>query len=198
MLGKAVPVRDSLNRDLVWTLGGHTFPENTFGFLKRFENALCLFSSTVSQLYSNYEIVHFGYDCRKLVALPNAFAAHDTFNGIISDAVEPTGLYIIPNEVTGVECTEKGLKLVFRCRKTGKPRSVPLHYGLERVMEKYLRQEPFLPVMINRDLKSLNGRIPAMHLHRLCVGKLDNISELMKSDIAKTVLEKMNTFYREH
>lgn len=187
----------SLNRDLVWTLGGNEFPEATFGFLKRFETALCLFSGTVSQLYSNYEIVHFGHDGRKLVALPNAFAAHDTFNNIESDAVEPTGLYIVPTEVANLSAPEKGLKLVYRCRKTGKPKSMPLHEGLDKVMQKYLPNEPFLPVMINRDLKSLNGRVPAMHLHRLRVGKLNSISELMKSDISRTVLDKMNAFYKE-
>jgi hypothetical protein len=187
----------SMNKDLVWTLGGNTFPEQTFGFLKRFEAALCLFSGTVSQLYSNYEIVHFGHDGRKLVALPNAFAAHDTFNNIESDAVEPTGLYIIPTEVTNMQAPEKGLKLVYRCSKTGKPKSIPLQDGLEKVRQKYLPKEPFLPVMINRDLKSLNGKIPAMHLHRLRVAKLDNISDLMKMDISKTVEDKMKSFYRE-
>jgi hypothetical protein len=187
----------SMNKDLVWTLGGNSFPEQTFGFLKRFEAALCLFSGTVSQLYSNYEIVHFGHDGRKLVALPNAFAAHDTFNNIESDAVEPTGLYIIPTEVTNMQAPEKGLKLVYRCSKTGKPKSIPLQDGLEKVRQKYLPKEPFLPVMINRDLKSLNGKIPAMHLHRLRVAKLDNISDLMKMDISKTVEDKMKSFYRE-
>lgn len=188
---------NTLNRDLVWTLGGNVFPEAAFGFLKRFETALCLFSGTVSQLYSNYEIVHFGHDGRKLVALPNAFAAHDTFNNIESDAVEPTGLYIVPTEVANLSSPEKGLKLVYRCRKTGAPKSMPLHEGLDKVMQKYLPNEPFLPVMINRDLKSLNGKIPAMHLHRLRVTKLSNISELMKNDISKTVLDKMNAFYKD-
>ena len=32
----------SLNQDLVWTLGGNSFPEHTFGFLKRFEAAFGL------------------------------------------------------------------------------------------------------------------------------------------------------------
>ena len=191
MLGKTV------NQDLVWSLGGNSFPEHTFGFLKRFEDALCLFSGTVSQLYSNYEIVNFGHDGRKLVALPNAFAAHDTFNNVVADAVEPTGLYIIPTEVTNLASPEKGLKLVYRCSKTGKPKSIPLHEGLDKVRQKYLPKEPFLPVMINRDLKSLNGKIPAMHLHRLRVTKLDALSELIKMDISKTVEDKMNVFYRD-
>ncbi|MBC6904341.1 hypothetical protein DWB84_02505 [Saccharophagus sp. K07] len=186
----------NINQDLVWTLGGNTFPEATFGFLKRFEAALCLFSGTVSQLYSNYEIVHFGHDGRKLVALPNQFAAHDTFNNIESDAVEPTGLYILPTEVTDRGCMEKGLRLVYRCSKTGKPRSIPLQEGLEKVRKKFLPKEPFLPVMINKDLRSLNGKIPAMHLHRLRVAKLDNISDLMKMDISRTVEDKMNAFYK--
>src|SRR5690606_8515377 len=123
----------SMNQDLVWTLGGNSFPEHTFGFLKRFEAALCLFSGTVSQLYSNYEIINFGHDGRKLVALPNAFAAHDTFNNIISDAVEPTGLYIIPTEVTNMAATKKRLRLVYRCSKTGKPKSIPFHEGMGKV-----------------------------------------------------------------
>lgn len=195
MLGSTGGSRDpQLNRDLVWTLGGNRYPEATFGFLKRFESALCLFSGTVSQLYSNYEIVQFGHDNSRLLALPNAYAAHDTFSNIEAAAVEPTGLFIIPSEITDSP-DEKTLQLLYRCGRTGKPKTVPLSDGLEKVKQKYLPQEPFLPVMINRDLKSLKGSMPAMHLHRLRVSKLEGISELMKGDISKTVQAKMSAFY---
>lgn len=182
------------NQDLVWSLGGKKFSEATFGFLKRFESALCLFSSTVSQLYSNYEIVHFGYQGTKLVALPNAYAAHDTFNNVNGEAIEATGLYILPSEVT-MPCDQRGLRLFYRCGKTGLPRSLPLAEGLERVKARYVPHEPFLPVMINRDLQTFRGGIPAMHLHRLKIDKLMSLSELEKTDIRNTVADKMRALF---
>ncbi len=182
------------NRDLVWSLGGRQFSESTFGFLKRFESALCLFSNTVSQLYSNYEIVHFGHGGTKLVALPNDFAAHDTFNNVDYDAVEPTGLYIVPEEVRRGS-GRKGLLLLYRCRKTGRPKTMPLAQGLDRVRTRYMPKEPFLPVMINRDLRSFKGRVPAMHLHRLCIGKMVRLSDLEKKDIHKTVDQKIELLW---
>lgn len=189
MVGKS-----SHNQDLVWSLGDKQYAESTFGFLKRFESALCLFSNTVSQLYSNYEIVHFGHEGTKLVALPNAFAAHDTFNNVEPDAVEPTGLYIIPSELAkSVETC--GLLLLYKCGKTGARKTVPLADGLARITKRYMPNEPFLPVMINRDLRSLKGSIPAMHLHRLRVDKLLKLSNLEKQDILNTVNVKMKALY---
>lgn len=183
------------NQDLIWTLGGKEFSESAYGFLKRFESALCLFSNTVSQLYSNYEIVHFGHEGRKLVALPNAFAAHDTFNNVDCDAIEATGLYIVPEEATRTS-DKNGLLLLYRCSKTGKPKTLTLADGLGRVKSRYMPKEPFLPVMINRDLRSLKGNLPAMHLHRLRIDKLLKMSDLEKGDILKTVNQKMEMLYR--
>lgn len=177
-------------------MGGRQFSEDTFGFLKRFESALCLFSNTVSQLYSNYEIVHFGCEGKKLVALPNAYASHDTFNNVDYNAVEATGLYIVPDEITSLHCKDQGLNLIYRSQKTGKLQSMPLADGLDKLRAKYLPSEPFLPVMINRDLKTLKSNVPAMHLHRLCVDRLLTTSDLEKCDISKTVLGKMESFYK--
>lgn len=183
------------NRDLVWTLGGKRFSESTFGFLKRFESSLCLFSNTVGQLYSNYEIVHFGHEGTKLVALPNQFAAHDTFDNVESDAVEATGLYIVPSEITQNASDAEGLRLLYRCRKTKKLKTMPLAEGMERITNYYLPKEPFLPVMINRDLRSFKGNVPAMHLHRLRVDLLLKLSDLQIKDISSTVNSKMKALY---
>lgn len=190
--------RQSLNKDLVWEIKGKQFPEQSFGFLKRFESALCLFSGTVSQLYSNYEIVHFGTDGRKVVALPNAFAAHDTFDNIPDDAVEPTGLYIVPQEITNKKNTKGGLLLMYRHKKSGKLKTTPLLDGLDQVRKIYMPSEPFLPVMLNRDLKTLQGNVPAMHLHRLATNNMGKLSELTRADIRSTVVDKMGAFYKEN
>lgn len=183
------------NRDLVWTLGGKKFSESTFGFLKRFEASLCLFSNTVSQLYSNYEIVHFGHGGTKLVALPNQFAAHDTFNNVDAEAVESTGLYIVPSEISKSCAGVNGLLLLYRCRKNGKLKTMPLAEGMEKIKRYYLPNEPFLPVMLNRDLRSFKGGVPAMHLHRLATDKMFELSKLQINDISATVNNKMQALY---
>ena len=83
------------NKDLVWELDGFNQKQEAIDFAMGFENKLCVFSGTVGQLYTNYNIFFPQEESRKLVILPNPYAHHDTFHGIPEAAVSATGLYII-------------------------------------------------------------------------------------------------------
>ena len=79
------------------------FPSNSFNqrkkavdFVLGFENKLCVYSPTVEQLYTNYNIFFPKEEERKLVILPNPYSPHDTYNGIPVGSVVPTGMEIIP------------------------------------------------------------------------------------------------------
>lgn len=177
------------NQDLIWKIGSHQYAESSVQFLKRFESALCLFSTTVAQLYSNYEMVPVSQGSKRIVALPNPHAYHDTFNHVNSEAIVPTGIRIIPSELTQSDFSGS-LSLLFRSKKTGKVHTMPLAQGIKK-LEQTFGEGNFLPVMINKDLHLINGKIPAMHLHRVKLDKLERLSQFQRSDIKITIERKM-------
>ena len=176
------------NQDLIWKIGNHQYAERSVQFLKRFESALCLFSNTVAQLYSNYEMVPVSNGSKRIVALPNPHAYHDTFNHVDGDAIVPTGIRIIPSELAKQDSSDR-LSLLVRS-KAGKVHTMPLRLGIEK-LEQHFGCGNFLPVMINKDLQMINGQIPAMHLHRVNLDKLSRLSQFQRSDIKVTIKRKM-------
>ena len=178
------------NKDLVWTIGTKVYLESAVGFLKRFESALCLFSSSVRQLYTNYEIVRVSNSSNRMVALPNPYAFHDTFNNVLGDAVVPTGMRIVPSEFNG--SGEEDLLLVYKSKRYGTTKAVPLRQGL-KALEKHYGKGNFLPVMINKDLQFINNKTPAMHLHRVDINKLNHLSDFQRSDLRLAIEDKMAT-----
>ena len=176
------------NQDLIWKIGSNQYAERSVQFLKRFESALCLFSNTVAQLYSNYEMVPVSSGSKRIVALPNPHAYHDTFNHVDSDAIVPTGIRIIPSELTQTD--PAGSLSILVKTKSGKIHTMPLAKGIAK-LEQSFGQGNFLPVMINKDLHLINGKIPAMHLHRVKLHKLARLSQFQRSDIRVTIERKM-------
>ncbi len=185
----------AINSDLVWNLGNHKFTEAAFGFLKRFESAMCLYSGSVHQMYSNYEILHVQQERNTVVALPNAFAAHDTFDNIALESVIPTGLFIVPDEFSQNTISDTGLNMMFRCKRSKSVKTLPLAQGLEKAREQLFPNEDFLPVMINQDLRALKNSIPVMHVHHLHINYLADVSPMVRSNISRTVIEKVGGFY---
>ena len=96
--------QDINNSDLVWGLEHISQQQRATDFVKRFENKLCIFSPTVNQLYSNYNIFFPEDQDRNMVVLPDPYAFHDTFNHIPADSVHATGLHIIPGETINRSC----------------------------------------------------------------------------------------------
>src|SRR3989344_5144622 len=81
--------------DLDWDLDAITDRREAVAFLQRFENRLCIYSSYVEKLYSNYSFVVPEAQEGSITILPDEQAWHDTFNDIPADAVEPTGIHIL-------------------------------------------------------------------------------------------------------
>lgn len=177
----------NMNQDLVWKLSGFSYPEKVVSFLKRFEGSFCIFSKSVRQLYSNYELQATYGETKSVVALPNPYAHHDTFFNIPEEAVVPTGMVICPGEVGGSE----DWLLCYRNDTNTGWKGTSLGKGLEQF--KFGEDDPFLPVLMNSDLrKSSTTHMPLMHLHRISVKKLHLLSELQRTDIAKTVADKIS------
>ena len=177
------------NRDLVWDIDGFCQRNLASEFVRRFENKLCIYSGTVEQLYSNYNIYFPEDENRNMVILPNPYAHHDTFQGVPEEAIRTTGMSIVPGELMG----KQGLHLTipFRSGNSKKTRIVPLHAGLRAINNSRPSDRPFLPIVMKGDLREIQRRVPSLHLHMIALEKLGNRSALERSGIRQAIAEKL-------
>ncbi|MBU3070116.1 hypothetical protein KOI40_09815 [Aestuariicella sp. G3-2] len=178
------------NSDLIWELDSFSQRQRAIDFVMGFENKLCVFSESVSQLYTNYNIFFPKEEGHHLVILPNPYASHDVFHGIPENAVAPTGLNIIAGDMIGKE----GLYLLipFKGEKT-RYRAVPLHVGLRVINQRRPGNKPLLPVLKKGDLRELEAKTPCLHLHCIHLDKLQNrLSMLEVQGIQRVIVQRMD------
>jgi len=184
------------NRDLIWALDKVHQPQRSMNFVKRFENKLCVFSPAVKQIYTNYSMCFpesFSTD-NNMVILPDPFSFHDTFSHINADAIQATGLHIIPGDLIN----KKGLHLlVVNEHKNIRSMPVPFQQGLEQILIRSDSESPFLPIITRGDLRNVNKKIPSVHLHRIHLDKLTDISALERMSLRKTVTDKLVKLYSD-
>ena len=177
------------NNDLVWDLDAFNQRQRAIDFVLGFENKLCVFSNSVAQLYTNYNIFFPREEARKLVILPNPYAPHDTFNGIDDVAVTATGMEIIPGIFK--EKPTLFLRIPFK-RGPIKHRTIPLQMGLKVVQQQCSPENPFLPVLMKGDLRELDASTPCLHLHRIHLDRLPSHSGLERSYIEKVIRQRLD------
>ncbi len=176
------------NNDLVWDLAAFNQRQRAIDFVMGFQNKLCVFSNSVEQLYTNYNIFFPREEARKLVILPNPYAHHDTFNSIPEDAATATGMEILPGLIKNKPALF--LRIPFKSGKV-KYRTVPLQMGLRVVQQQCSPERPFLPVLMKGDLRELDASTPCLHLHRIHLDRLVTHSPLVKNDIQKIILKRL-------
>jgi len=182
------------NPDLSWDLDEFTNQDRTRDFVMQFEATMCVYSPSVEQLYTSYQMFFPQEWQRKLVILPDPQAYHDTFFNIQIEAIAATGLYIIPGELIGRD----GLFLanVDEDRSLGH-RQVPFETGMRAIIAAQPDDEPFLPILAKGDLREFEQSWPVLHLHRVRPKVLERISELDKSSIGNVIYEKLETLFLE-
>ena len=182
------------NSDLVWDLQKIHQHQRALSFVKQFENRFCVFSSTVRQLYTNYSIFFPEEANRQLVILPDPYAFHDTFSHLNPDAVQSTGLHIIPGNLIG----KQGLYLVIS-HKDKNVRSVPIPFqeGIRQILRRSNSNDPFLPVLMKGDLREFNDKMPCLHLNRLRLKELHSLSSLEREGIRTIITDKLMRLYQE-
>ncbi|QQD20778.1 hypothetical protein [Venatoribacter cucullus] len=182
------------NSDLVWDLQKIHQHQRALSFVKQFENRFCVFSSTVRQLYTNYSIFFPEEANRQLVILPDPYAFHDTFSHLNPDAVQSTGLHVIPGNLIG----KQGLYLVIS-HKDKNVRSVPIPFqeGIRQILRRSNSSDPFLPVLMKGDLREFNDKMPCLHLNRLRLKELPNLSALEREGIRTIITDKLMRLYQE-
>ena len=174
------------NKDLIWDLDVFNQRQRAMDFVLGFENKLCVFSDSVEQIYTNYNIFIPKEEDRKLVILPNPYAHHDTYHGIPAEAVSRTGLHIVPGNDQSKD--ELLLTIPFKSGKT-RYRAVPLQVGLRVINQRRPANSPLLPVLKKGDLRELDSNTPCLHLHTIQLDKLGDISMLERNGI-RAVIEK--------
>lgn len=174
------------NKDLVWDLDSIHQREKALKFIMGFENKLCVYSSSVEQLYTNYNIFPPSDGLKRLVILPNPYAHHDTFNTIPEDSIEATGLSLIPGVING----RRHLMMLIPFKSgNAKFRAVPLSIGLKVIDQR--RKKPLLPVLIKGDLREFEARHPSLHLHSLNLDKLTSLSKLEREGMTAVIRERL-------
>jgi len=182
------------NNDLIWGLEHITQQQNAFDFVKRFENKLCVYSPTVNQLYSNYNIFFPEDQQKSMVVLPDPYAFHDTFNHIPEEAIQATGLHIVPGETIN----RQGLYIVIsQNQKNVRSIPIPFKEGLRQILKRFNGNDPFLPVLKKGDLREFDSNMPCLHLHRLRMSALSSMSTLERQGIKNVISEKIMGIYRE-
>lgn len=183
------------NQDLIWDLDSMARRELAERFIKLFENRLCVYSESVHQLYTNYDL-HFPADLgRKMVVLPNPYAFHDTLHGIDALAVRKTGLCVLPGVVLG----KPGLLLSTEIKQGAPgPKTMPFKQALAQIISNQKKiGDVFLPIMMKGDLREFDQQMPYIHLHRLQVQKLSRLSTFERDDIQQTITRKLMLLYRQ-
>ena len=180
------------NSDLAWDLDDFAQAQRAMDFVLQFETTLCVFSPSVEQIYSTYNMFFPDDWDRKLVILPDAGAYHDTFYHVDRTAVTATGLYIIPGELIG----RTGLYLanVDDNRSLGS-RQIPFEAGLRHIISRRPADDPFLPVLAKGDLRELEQSWPVMHLHRVHPKHIDNMSDLDRTNLTNVIAEKLESLF---
>jgi hypothetical protein len=176
------------NKDLIWDLDNFHQRQRAIDFVMGFENRLCVYSDSVEQLYTNYNIFFPKEEDRRLVILPNPYAHHDIFHNLPAEAVTATGLNIIPGDMVGKE----GLYLLipFKGGKT-RYRAVPLQTGLRVINQKRPTDQPLLPVLKKGDLRELEAKTPCLHLHCIHLKRLTLMSTLEARGIQSVIVERL-------
>ncbi|TQV80135.1 hypothetical protein FKG94_10735 [Exilibacterium tricleocarpae] len=180
------------NKDLVWDLESFNQRQRALEFVMGFENRLCVYSNSVQQLYTNYNIFFPKEENRRLVILPNPYAHHDIFHGIAEAAIAATGLNIIPGEMLG----KSGMYLTipFKSGKT-RYRAVPLQVGLRVINSRRPQDQPLLPVLKKGDLRELDASTPCLHLHCINLEKLQHLSSLEARGINDVIIERLKDIH---
>jgi hypothetical protein len=181
------------NPDLAWDVEETIDMEMAKDFVMQFETTLCVYSPSVKQLYSTYNIFFPKEHHRKMVILPDPSAFHDTFNGIPTDAIARTGLYIISGEFIG----KAGLHLanVDKDRNL-RQRRIPFEKGMRKLMESRPENDPFLPILAKGDLRGFERAWPVLHLHRVKLGPLQFHSHLDLTNITNVITEKLELLFQ--
>jgi hypothetical protein len=181
--------------ELLWDLHAITNRTEAIEFLYRFENRLCVYSSFVKTIYSNYQLLIPNNSDYEISVLPNQLAGHDSFHNIPKEAIIDSGIHLYPGECSG----ETGLYMKIPCRfGLVSSREKPFKAGLLDIIKQFhSRGDFFLPVIIKGDLREYENRVPSLHLHTIDINKLSHLSELQIESLKRIIVENLMDIFKK-
>lgn len=184
----------SSNKDLEWSLDSIKQRQVAIDFVSKFESRLCVYSSSVEQFYTNYTLNFPSGETSKMVILPNPYAFHDTFNGIKNESIKDTGLNIIP----GLTINKEGLYLLITYKNNpNRATPIPLKPALLKMLNSEKSSDPFLPLLAKGDLREFDQKVPCLHLHRVKLSDLTELSKFEQSNIKNAIMDKLNELHKD-
>ncbi|SDP09342.1 hypothetical protein [Pseudomonas jinjuensis] len=180
--------------DLDWDLDAIVDRSEAIAFLRRFESRLCIYSPYVETLYSRYSFVIPEQPGGGITILPDEQAWFGTFHDIPADAVEPTGIHLLPGETMG----RNGLYMkIPGTHRLAASTEKPFQDGLKLLINRYrMRGEHFLPVLVKGDLREYEARLPSLHLHRLNPARLASRSRVNLEAVKGTIADCLIGLFR--
>jgi hypothetical protein len=169
--------------DLIWDLSHVRNPRLSYRFAEYFSSTIGFYSSSGCVFHTRYRMRPAKDRERALVVIPDLQDEHDSYYGVPPEAAIPTRAFICPD-------ADGGLQLRIRGPNKGKWHILPLREGLDLVQRK-LGESPFLPVIMNGDLREIEPGIPALHLHRLLPGKISAHSDMELRALRRSIQHKL-------
>lgn len=174
------------NSDLIWNLGVEEMRKRATRFVMDFENRLCVYSPSVEQIYTTYNMHVPRQQDHNLIILPDPFAFHDTFSHVNHEAVTQTALFIVPGDVI-----KRPGYFIMVPTKDKKKKLLPLSHAIKIFVENRPADDPFLPILVKGDLKPFSNQLPCLHLHRLEPSKVKGLSGFAVHDMQKAIISRL-------
>ncbi len=186
-------LHQAVAKDLCWSLKRHQAPDRAFALMKRMEKCMAVYSRTVRKIYTNYDVHRPESDDSGLVILPDFTAYHDMIHNISAEAIEPTGVAIVPGAALG----KKGMYVTGKLQGRKSSSALHLATGIKAMRMGAFCDGPFLPILQYGDLREMSRtQIPYLHLHRVNLSKLTEISDFEKSNVASNIQSRLQHLAR--
>lgn len=163
---------NTLPKDLIWQLDQLTHPVHTGNFFRSFRNSFCVYSGTVSKLYTEYEshITKRENGEQRLVIMPDMLQFESLFHDIRDEAIMETDMFVFAQR----HGNQHRVYLTGPGRSDNRPIKLPFAKGLKALRAGMYQQNRFLPVLKQGDLREIpNQAIPFLRLHRIDLDRLD-------------------------
>ncbi|RRJ83926.1 hypothetical protein [Aestuariirhabdus litorea] len=178
------------NPDLFWDLSAISNKQLASNFFKKVASAFCVYSPSVEKIYSNFEVILPRDSNSGLIVLPNPYAFHDMFSFINNASIKQTGIMLHPGESFG---HQGGLYLSLPMRGNKRSKMLEFVKGINLINNTYKAKpgnQLFLPVLVNGDLREFKAAHPYLHLHRIDVAELGNLSQFERQDIQDSIYHR--------
>jgi hypothetical protein len=163
---------------------------DAYRFAKLFENRFCVYSPTVQKLYTDYQIVEPSLESDKIMLLPTLTADSEPYHDIEPSCIVSTDVKVIPGEIVG----RKGIHLAMPdLEQPGKFKVFAFKEGLAELKKSLYQGRPFLPVLMNGDLREFDKKLPFLQLHIINIDKLVNLSSFERNDMSNLINTRLNS-----